>query len=151
MVPLHLYTYYSGRMITISENKAMKLLISTFFTLLLIGFASSGANGQDADFTADTFIRSVIAGQDFEGQDIILSGYVLDGNSSGSGLINLGTLETYQSSSYENFISIYESPISLPEGMPAVFRVKIRSSSAMSIGGTSLVIIETVFSECLSC
>jgi hypothetical protein len=138
-------------MITISENKAMKLLISTFFTLLLIGFASSGANGQDADFTADTFIRSVIAGQDFEGQDIILSGYVLDGNSSGSGLINLGTLETYQSSSYENFISIYESPISLPEGMPAVFRVKIRSSSAMSIGGTSLVIIETVFSECLSC
>ena len=30
----------------ISENKAMKLLISTFFTLLLIGFAG-GSYGQE--------------------------------------------------------------------------------------------------------
>ena len=93
----------------------------------------------------------MIAGEDFAGRELILSGVVLDGGSSGPGLINLATQETYRSLSHDNFVSIYESTVVLPKGTRARIRIKVEESSGHHLGGKNFVIINTAFRECLSC
>jgi hypothetical protein len=56
MVPSHPFTYYCGRAVShIFENKTMKLLICTFFTLLLIGSAG-GSSGQVTDANGYVYV-----------------------------------------------------------------------------------------------
>ena len=51
MVPYGAYTYYCDERLGISENKAMKLLISTFSTLVLLGFAGGSYGQTDFEVT----------------------------------------------------------------------------------------------------
>ncbi|WP_319408816.1 hypothetical protein [uncultured Desulfosarcina sp.] len=122
-----------------------------FFILAIILTLASYAHADTQKIDVGTLIKRVIEGENFVGQELILSGVVLVGSSSGSGLINLGTQETYRSSTYVNFVSIYESTIALHDGTLALIRVEVEESSCNKIGDTNYVIIETVFRQCLSC
>lgn len=80
-----------------------------------------------------------------------MSGIVLAGGSTGSGLINLGTQETYQSPAYVNFVSIYESTVALHEGTLVRIRVQVEESFSHKINGKDYVIIDTVYRQCMNC
>ena len=120
--------------------------------VILIGLTWASNSVADAlEINVGTLIDRVIAGEDFAGQELVLSAVVLDGGSSGSGLLNLGTRETYRSGSFDNYVSVRASSRVLKKGTSARIRVKVKESSAYRIGGETFVIIETVFLECLEC
>lgn len=100
-----------------------------------------------------TLISEVGRGGDFKGQQLIVSGFSLGGRSGRNHLVNLGTQETYRSRHHLNFISIYNvrKPVVVREGMPLTFRIQVEESTAVTINGKSIVLIDTVFKECMSC
>ena len=121
--------------------------------LLIVIFLSmtSTLYAETQNLNVGSLIKMVIAGEDFVGQELIISGTVLSDVGIDSGLINLGTQDTYRSSSYVNFVSIYESKVALRKGTRVKIRVKVEKTSNNKINGTDHVIIDTVFLQCQSC
>ncbi len=95
------------------------------------------------------FIYRVIDGEDFAGRDIVLSGVVL--SMSESGLLNLGTSETYLSGSYTNFASVYETDVAIPKGRSVKILINVEESSSMKLGAEDFVTISAKFRTCLVC
>ena len=96
-------------------------------------------------------IQRVIAGEDFSGKEVTVTGVSLNRTTTGMGLLNVGTPETYRSQYFENYVSVYDTPIILPEGKRVAIRISIESSIAAKIGGKSIVTIEAAFLECIKC
>ncbi len=123
------------------------ILRALFLTILLW----VQANAETEQFDVGTLIDRVIAGEDFSGQELIISGVALNETTSADRLVNVGTRATYQSGAYLNFVSVYDTNVTINEGSNVQIRVLVETSIANTVGGKPTVIIETAFRECLSC
>ncbi len=119
--------------------------------LLLTILFSVQANAEAEQIDVGTLIDRVIAGEDFSGQEIIISGVALNQTTSGDRLVNVGTRKTYQSGAYLNFVSVYDTNVIIKEGAVVRVRILVEMSRAVTSGGKSFVMIDTAFRECLSC
>ena len=77
---------------------------------------STQARGETEEISVGILIERVIAGEDFSGQEIIVKGIALNETTSGDRLVNLGTMETFRSSAYENYVSIYDVDMVIRKG-----------------------------------
>ena len=118
---------------------------------LLTVLLSAQANAESERVDVGNLIDRVIAGEDFSDRDIIISGVALNQTTSADRLVNVGTRATYQSGAYLNFVSVYDTSVTINEGSNVQIRVLVETSMASTIGGKPTVIIETAFRECLSC
>ncbi|BBO74352.1 hypothetical protein DSCW_17690 [Desulfosarcina widdelii] len=126
-------------------HKINSLILVLIITVITPSFA------EQIEIEIGEMIDRVIAGEDFSGKDIILTGIVLAGGGTDSGLINLGTKKIYNSGSYDNFASIYETEMLLREGSKAKILVHIESSELHRINSKDFVIIETLYKKCIKC
>jgi len=127
----------------------MKSAILHAFLLTIL--LSVQANAETEQIDVGTLIDRVIAGEDFSGQEMIIRGVALNKTTSGDRLVNIGTRESYQSGVYLNFVSVYDTSVTIREGAVVRIRVVVEMSRAATVGGTPTVLIETAFRECLSC
>ena len=122
---------------------------------ILTGGDSENPNQQTSEqpsvISAGKLIIDVISGIDYSGQVLVITGVVLDGNESGSGLINLGTRETFNSGNHENFISVYSSKARINRGRDVYIKAEVITSDSVAIGTSNFVTIESNFMQCLSC
>jgi len=118
--------------------------------VLATGF-SSGAESAPRQYDVGALIDRVIAGEDFVGHEVTITGIALSSATSGDGLVNIGTVETYESDSYLSFVSVYGSNFSVEKGRRVTLNVKVERAFASELNGRWIVGIETVLLECLSC
>ena len=123
------------------------ILRALFLTILLW----VQANAETEQFDVGTLIDRVIAGEDFSGQELIISGVALNETTSWDRLVNVGTRATYQSGAYSNFVSVYDTSVKIEQGANVKIQVLVETSMATTMGGKSFVTIETAFRECVSC
>ncbi len=91
-------------------------------------------------------ISRVAAGEDFSGRSLVISGVAL--NATLSGLVNMGTHETYRSGVFENFVSVYDVTRQVRAGAVVRFKVRVESSRAVKMPNAStLVSIDTAYLE----
>ena len=109
------------------------------------------ASAETEQVDVGTFIDRVIAGENFSNQEIVISGVALNQTTSADRLVNVGTRATYQSGAYLNFVSVYDTSVTIKEGDNVRIRVLVETSMASTIGGKPTVLIETAFRECISC
>ncbi len=127
----------------------MKLTILRAFLLTIL--LAVQANAETEQIDVGTLIDRVIAGEDFSGQVIILSGVALNQTTSRDRLVAVGTRATYQSGAYSNLISVYDTSVKIEKGTNVKILVLVEISMAATLGGKSFVTIETAFRECISC
>jgi hypothetical protein len=125
-------------------------------SLLAIGvmiFAASMSLADSAieEIDVGDLIERVIAGEDFSGKEIIVSGVALNQTTSGARLVNVGTSDTYNSSSYTNYVSVYDTTVMIKKGKNVSLRILVDTSMATKIGGKSFVVIESAFVKCIVC
>ncbi|MGJ3247132.1 MAG: hypothetical protein ACFE0I_13810 [Elainellaceae cyanobacterium] len=82
----------------------------------------------------------VIAGEDFAGQQLTISGVALSDVQ--DGLVNVGTRADYDAKSFDNFVSVYGVDAVIREGQDVELTAVVESSSASDIGGQTFVLIE---------
>ena len=124
-------------------------ILRVFLLTVLLGVQ---VNAETEQIDVGTLIDRVIAGEDFSGQELIVSGVALNQTTSGEGrVVNVGTRETYKSGSYLNFVSVYDTSVTIKEGAVVRLLVAVEMSRAANLGGESYVMIDTAFRECLSC
>jgi hypothetical protein len=105
--------------------------------------SAKGEDGDALDLNCGELISRVMAGEDFAGRELIISGTAL--NDTESGLVNVGTHATYRSKSFDNFVSVYEVGEHVKAGSHVWFRVKVEESSAARMpDGAIFVLIDTV-------
>lgn len=92
------------------------------------------------EITAGDLISKVIAGENFEGQQLSISGVAFSDMQ--DGLVNMGTRADYNAESFDNFISVYEVDAAIQEGQDVELTAIVESSSASDIGGQTFVLIE---------
>jgi len=92
------------------------------------------------EITADDLISRVIAGEDFAGQRLTISGVALSDVQ--DGLVNVGTRADYDAESFDNFVSVYGVDATIREGEDVELTAVVESSSASDIGGQTFVLIE---------
>ena len=116
-------------------------------------FAASISLAESAveEIEVGVLIQRVIAGEDFSGKEIIVSGVALNQTTSRDRVVGIGTSETYNSSGYLNFVSVYDTTVMIKEGKNVSVRVLIETSMATKLGGKSVVMIESAFVECVAC
>jgi hypothetical protein len=105
-----------------------------------------GANKTESalEMSAGTMISRVIAGTDFSGRTLVVSGYAL--NRTDGGLVNVGRSQDLSSARVLNFVSVYDVPKTIPAGSKVRFRVHVETSRAIKLpGGETAVLIETAF------
>lgn len=129
----------------------MKSKISGVLMFMLIAAFSLTANATPEEIEVGALIKRVIDGEDFSGKEIIVSGVALNQTTSGDRLVNIGTNETYKSRAYLNFVSVYDTSVTIKEGKYVSVHVQVETSMATKLGGKSTVLIESAFLECLSC
>lgn len=112
---------------------------------------STHALGETEEISVGVLIERVIAGENFSGREIIVSGVALNKTTSGDRLVNIGTMETFRSSAYENFISVYDVGVVIRKGATVRIRIYVDESSAAILGGKNFVVIETTYRDCVSC
>ena len=122
-----------------------------FHVFLLTILLSVQAHAETEQVDVGSLIDRVIAGEDFSNQEIIISGVALNQTTTGDRLVNVGTRATYQSGAYLNFVSVYDTSVTIKEGANVKIRVFVEISRASTIGGNPTVMIETAFRRCLSC
>ena len=123
------------------------LFATAFVTLSCYAESSEGA----VEIDVGAMIDSVISGTDFGDQELVISGIALNQTGNGTSILNLGTMATYKSGAYKNFVSVYDITSRVSEGLPVRVRVIVEMSSAAKLGEDYFVTIETVFRECLTC
>ena len=129
----------------------MKSTISCILIIILFAVLSLPANSAPEEIKVGALIERVIDGEDFSGKEIIVSGVALNQTTSGDRLVNIGTDETFRSGAYLNFLSVYDTSVTIKEGKYVSVRVQVESSMAANLGGKATVLIESAFLECLSC
>jgi len=96
------------------------------------------------EMSAGKMISRVIAGTDFSGRTLVVSGYAL--NRTDGGLVNVGRSQDLSSARVLNFVSVYDVPKTIPAGSKVRFRVHVETSRAIKLpGGETAVLIETAF------
>lgn len=95
--------------------------------------------------SADRLINTVLKGHDYSGMTIFLTGYAL--SKTQQGLVNVGSLKTYKSSNYLNYISVWKVPLKIQEGEKIKFKVLIKNCKAYDLGESSTVLINCVYIE----
>lgn len=91
---------------------------------------------------ADQLIQSVANGTDYVGKQIRISGVAL--NNTESGLVNIGSADTYRSGVYTNYISVYEVDRLVTKGSRIRFRVLIEDQRAVKLqNGSTMVLIDS--------
>lgn len=99
-----------------------------------------------AELHCGDLIRRVLAGEQFENRQLVLTGVAL--NDVQGGLVNVGTPETFRSGWFENFVSVYEVTDQVKAGSSVRMKVRVERSSAITLSrGKSTVLIETAFLE----
>ena len=121
------------------------------FICMTLCLLSTQARGETEEISVGILIERVIAGEDFSGQEIIVKGIALNETTSGDQLVNLGTMETFRSSAYENFVSVYDVGVVIRKGAKVRIRIYVDESSAAVLGGKNFVVIETTYRDCVSC
>jgi hypothetical protein len=96
-------------------------------------------------------IDRVIAGEDFAGKKLIISGVALITTTTNERLVNLGTRKTHNSGAFENFVSVYDTDVLITQGKDVSVQVLIETSSAAKLGDRSFVMIESAFIGCVDC
>jgi len=134
-----------------SKGVLMKSKISGVLIFILLTALSLPANSTPEEIEVGALIKRVIAGEDFSGKEIVVTGIALNQTTSGDRLVNIGTNETYKSRAYLNFVSVYDTSVTIKEGKYVSVRVQVETSMATKLGGKSTVLIESAFLECLSC
>ena len=122
--------------------------------LMLMGVLMAFSPIVDAapdEIEVGVFIDRVIAGEDFVGHEVTITGIALNDTTTNDRLVNIGTKATYESSSYLNFVSVYDTSASVKKGKRVSMRVKVETASAHKSGQQQFVMIETAFLECVSC
>lgn len=133
------------------SGAVMKTVMSLVLSGLILVTTISPAESKVEEVDVGNLINRVIAGEDFSGREIVISGVALNQTSSGDGLVNIGTNETYKSGAFLNFVSVYDTSVTIKEGKYVSVRVMIESSMATKMGGKSVVLIESAFVECIAC
>ena len=118
---------------------------------MMLCLLSTQTRGETEEISVGILIERVIAGEDFSGQEIIVKGIALNETTSGDRLINLGTMETFRSSAYENFVSVYDVGVVIRKGAKVRIRIYVDESSAAVLGGKKFVVIETTYRDCVAC
>lgn len=118
--------------------------------IILLGFSFTVGAVPD-EIEVGAFIDRVIAGEDFADTEITVTGIALNQTTSQDHLVNIGTKETYQSGAYLNFVSVYDTSVTIEKGSHVTLRVSVETASAHNLGDQWAVLIETAFLECLSC
>ena len=118
------------------------------FVLIAVTLAGQGYASDQTMMIGD-LIERVIDGEDFTGKEIDVRGVVLD--QTDSGLVSLGTRATYQSAGYLNFISVYETSMTLRKGSDVTLRIMVEMSRGSKVGDQSVVMFDSAFVKCLSC
>ena len=129
----------------------MRTVVSVCLAALILISPSVQAESSAAQIEVGALINRVIAGEDFSGKEIVVSGVALNKTSSADRLVNIGTNETYKSGAYLNFVSVYDVSVTINEGKYVSVRILIESSMATKMGKESVVLIESAFVECVSC
>ena len=105
---------------------------------------SSDFAEMELELDCGELIRRVIEGEDFSGRVVKLTGVALGKIS--QGLVNVGTAETYSSGYFLNFVSVYEVPGTVAEGIEVEYRVFVEKSSAQKLpDGQDAVQIDSAF------
>lgn len=124
-------------------------IVLVFLTLALTALSAESADPEKID--VGDFINRVVQGEDFSGQQVLLTGVALGDVSSGDRLLNIGTLSTYSSGAYENYVSVYDTTPNIRKGSRVVMLIEVESSSGYELGGKGIVLIEAVYQSCQSC
>lgn len=124
-------------------------IVLVFLTLALTALSAESADPEEID--VGDFINRVVQGEDFSGQQVLLTGVALGDVSSGDRLLNIGTLSTYSSGAYENYVSVYDTTPNIRKGSRVVMLIEVESSSGYELGGKGIVLIEAVYQSCQSC
>lgn len=124
-------------------------IVLVFLTLALTALSAESADPEEID--VGDFINRVVQGEDFSGQQVLLTGVALGDVSSGDRLLNIGTLSTYSSGAYENYVSVYDTTQNIRKGSRVVMLIEVESSSGYELGGKGIVLIEAVYQSCQSC
>lgn len=122
--------------------------------LMLMGVLVALSPSVDAapgEIEVGVLINRVIAGEDFVGEEVTITGIALNDTTANDRLVNIGTKATYDSSTYLNFVSVYDTSASIKKGKRVSMRVKVETASAHNLGQQQIVMIETAFLECVSC
>jgi hypothetical protein len=134
-----------------SEDVAMKKAISIALLCGLLVVSSVAAQSAPEEIEVGALIERVISGEDFSGKEIILKGVALNQTTTGDHLVNIGTRETYQSGAHLNFVSVYDTSVTIKKGTYATVKVLVETSSAYNLGGQWTIVIETAYLECIAC
>ena len=127
--------------------------LSVFLAFLVVVCSSSVPNAIEnkkrvEEIDVGSLIKRVIAGENVAGREFIVTGVALSKGKGDDGLLNLATQSTYNSESYDNFVSVFRTNVSTIVG--STVKVRVIVDEADSYGGNT-VLINTIFKECISC
>ena len=90
------------------------------------------------------FIRSVMAGNNYDGQEFVVHGVAL--NSSIDGRVNVGTRSMFREDECETFVSVFDVPMSVKPGSKVKFNIKVDSTYKGSLpSGEAFVVVDAEY------
>ena len=90
------------------------------------------------------FMRNVIAGKNYTGQEFTMYGVAL--NATDSGIVNIGSRDMYQAGEFETFVSVSDVPRHVKPGSLVQFNVKVESTHKGQLpNGEAFVVVEAAY------